>query len=233
MYDSAGLLIRKAPNELMNSVNRIPRILLADDQQMFLDGLGALLEGDSRWQIAGQALNGQQALEVLEKEPVDLLITDLSISGIIALSWLKSVRQKYPGTRILVLTTYQDPRIVSEVLLTGAEGYILKKSGRQELIEAVGALLEGRTHYEKSVLNQMVEKIRQDKKIVPLTRELTPREQEVLVLIAQEHTSREIAEKLCISKQTVDSHRMNIIQKTGARTLAGVVKYAFMSGLIK
>jgi DNA-binding NarL/FixJ family response regulator len=233
MYDSAGLLIRKAPNELMNSVNRIPRILLADDQQMFLDGLGALLEGDSRWQIAGQALNGQQALEVLEKEPVDLLITDLSISGIIALSWLKSVRQKYPDTRILVLTTYQDPRIVSEVLLTGAEGYILKKSGRQELIEAVGALLEGRTHYEKSVLNQMVEKIRQDKKIVPLTRELTPREQEVLVLIAQEHTSREIAEKLCISKQTVDSHRMNIIQKTGARTLAGVVKYAFMSGLIK
>jgi len=217
----------------LNSTNEIHRILLADDQQMFLDGLRALLQAEAGWHIAAEAADGQQVLDILAAEPIDLVITDLSMAGAMAINLIRTIKQSYPGIRVLVITMYNDPRIVSEVLLTGTEGYILKKSGKSELIEAVGSLLNGRTHYEKSVLNQMVEKIKQDKKLTPITKELTPREQEILALIAQEYTSREIAEKLCISKQTVDSHRMNIIQKTGSRTLAGLIKYAFLSGLIR
>lgn len=201
-------------------------IVLADDHQLVTDGLRLLLSGDDRWQVTGEARDGAQLLALLAHQSADLIITDLSMPGMRGIDLIQQLKNQYPQIPVLVLTMHDDEEIVREILLAEAEGYLLKNSGKQEVLAAVADLLSAKTHYTPAILEHLLKEYRQTKRREEQLKVLSPRETEILQLIMAEYNSREIAERLHISKQTVDTHRANIMEKTGARTLVGLIKYA-------
>jgi DNA-binding NarL/FixJ family response regulator len=207
-------------------------ILIADDHQMFIDGLKALLRREKNIHIAGEVSNGLDALEFIKKQQPDLLITDISMPGMSGVELTRQVKQHYPEVKVLVLSMYNDREIVGEILMSEAEGYILKNTGRQELINAIQRIADNSTYYSNEVLNIMMTRLKRQKAIEKNTAQLTTREIEIVKLIMEEYSSEEIAGKLFISKRTVDTHRKNIIQKTSTRTLVGLIKFAIENNLV-
>lgn len=211
--------------------NKIIRVLIADDHQMFLDGLKALLKREKNIQVIGEVSNGTQALEFIKKNTPDLLITDISMPGMSGVELTREVKHRYPEVKVLVLTMYNDKEIVGEILMSEAEGYILKNTGRQELSNAINRIIDNSTYYSNEVLNIMMTRMKKQKSIEKNTALLTSREIEIIKLIMEELSSEEIADKLFISKRTVDTHRKNIIQKTNTKTLVGLLKFAIENNL--
>jgi DNA-binding NarL/FixJ family response regulator len=211
--------------------NKIIRVLIADDHQMFLDGLKALLKREKNIHVIGEVSNGTQALEFIKKNTPDLLITDISMPGMSGVELTREVKHRYPEVKVLVLTMYNDKEIVGEILMSEAEGYILKNTGRQELSNAINRIIDNSTYYSNEVLNIMMTRMKKQKSIEKNTALLTPREIEIIKLIMEELSSEEIADKLFISKRTVDTHRKNIIQKTNTKTLVGLLKFAIENNL--
>jgi DNA-binding NarL/FixJ family response regulator len=208
------------------------RIVIADDHPMFIDGVKVLIRNEPQFEIVGEALNGHQALELVEKFVPDILITDINMPGMTGTELTKIVKQKFPETKVLVLTMYNDREIISEIFATDAEGYILKNTGKQELMTALLRLADGATHYSPEVMNVMLAQVKKEKKIRAQTEILTERETEIIQLITQDFSTAQIAEKLFISPRTVDTHRKNIIAKTGVRTIVGLMRFAYENGLI-
>ena len=194
-------------------MNAIAKILIADDHKLFLDGLNMLLRNQPNFIIEGMAYNGAEVLESLKSNQYDMVITDLNMPGMGGVELVKSIKEQFP-----------DREIVTEILLAEAEGYLLKNSGKEQLLTAINNILGGKTHYEPEVINLMLDRVRKTTQTNNFNAQLSTREKEVLDLIMQEFTSKEIAEQLFISKQTVDTHRINIMQKTGAKTLVGLIK---------
>ena len=217
---------------MSNEENKPVRVLIADDHQMFIDGLKALLKREKTIQVIGEVSNGLDALEFIRKQQPDLLITDISMPGMSGVELTRQVKQNYPEVKVLVLSMYNDREIVSEILMSEAEGYILKNTGRQELMNAINRIVDNSTYYSNEVLNIMMTRMKRQKTIEKNTALLTPREIEIVKLIMEEFSSEEIAEKLFISKRTVDTHRKNIIQKTNTRTLVGLIKFAIENNLV-
>jgi len=213
-------------------MNNKATILIADDHALFLDGLKLILKKHRGIEIVAEAFSGKELLALLAQQPVDLIITDLSMPGIKGAELVKQIKGLYPATKLIVLTMHDEEEMVAEIIYAEAEGYILKNSGKAVVLKAVDDVLAGKTHYDENVMELFMKNIRKEKKITEKIRPLTEREMEVLQLIVQEFTSKEIAEKLYISKQTVDTHRINIMQKTGAGTLVGLIKYAVNAGLL-
>ena len=206
-------------------------ILIADDHQMFIDGVKLILKQQPNLKVVAEALNGQEVLQQLPEKKIDLIITDLTMPGMKGTDLIKAIKQTHADIKILVISMHNDHELVHEILMAEAEGYILKNSGKTELLQAVNDILDGKTHYEKAVLDMMVQNVKKKAKTQSSLKPLSTREQEILLLIGEEYTSKEIADKLFISKQTVDKHRLNIMEKTGAKTLVGLIKYAIASGL--
>ncbi len=213
--------------------NKIIKVLIADDHQMFIDGLKALLKREKSIQITGEVSNGADAYEFIRQQPPDLLITDISMPGMSGVELTRLVKLNFPEVKVLVLSMYNDREIVSEILMSEAEGYILKNTGRQELLNAIHRIADNSTYYSNEVLNIMMTRMKKQKAIEKNTAVLTSREIEIVKLIMEEFSSEEIAEKLFISKRTVDTHRKNIIQKTNTRTLVGLIKFAIENSLVE
>lgn len=211
--------------------NKNIRILIADDHQMFIDGLKSLLKREKNFQIIGEVSSGGQAVEFIGKTQPDLLITDISMPGMSGVELTRWVKQNYPDIKVLVLTMYNDREIINEILMSEAEGYILKNTGKQELISAINRINDNSTFYSTEVLNTMMTRLKKQKAIDKNTALLTPREIEIVKLIMEELSSEEIADKLFISKRTVDTHRKNIIAKTNTRTIVGLLKFAIENNL--
>jgi DNA-binding NarL/FixJ family response regulator len=208
------------------------RIVIVDDHQMFIEGIKALLRKEAHMQFVGEAGDGLEALALLEKIPVDVLITDISMPGMDGIALTQAVKQRWPGIKVLVVSMHNDPTVIGEILLAEAEGYILKNTGKAELIEAIHQLTNDGTHYSPAVLATLMRKAKHQVQADDALRELTERELEVLKLIVQEFSTADIAEKLFISPRTVDSHRKNIMSKTQSRTLVGLIKFAFRNAII-
>ncbi|NCC73015.1 MAG: response regulator transcription factor [Sphingobacteriia bacterium] len=221
----------------MKKNDDIIRILLVDDHQIVRDGIISLLQGESRFVIAGQAENGVEALEKIEKFSPDLVILDINMPVMNGLECAKVVTEKFPDVRILTLTMLSEQEHIKNMLAAGVGGYILKSSGREELITAINTVMEGKNYFSEEVKNvimmEMVKKKNTTGKIIGDPIPLTPRELDVLNLIVDELTNHEIAEKLFISVRTVDAHRRNLLEKTGSRNTAGLVKFAIENNLIK
>ena len=212
-------------------MNEEYEILIADDHLMFLDGVKLILKQQANLRVAAEAVNGEQVLELLSSKRYDLLVTDLNMPGMKGIDLIQSIKHRYPDQKVLVISMHNEHQLVNEVLMAEAEGYILKNSGKTELLFAINTILQGKTHYDKAVLDTMVQNMKNKARTQNAVKSLTPREQEILLLIAEEYTSKEIADKLFISKQTVDKHRLNIMEKTGAQTLVGLIKYAIQNQL--
>jgi DNA-binding NarL/FixJ family response regulator len=208
------------------------KIVIADDHQMFIDGIKLLLKKEKAFEIAGEALNGAAALELIEKLNPEILITDINMPGMSGTELTKIVKEKFPQTKVIVLTMYNDREIVNEILNTEAEGYILKNTGKQELINALTKIADNGTYYSNEVMNIMMTTVRKEKKIAEQTQHLTPREIEIIRLITKEYSSAQIADTLFISPRTVDTHRKHILQKTKSKTLVGLMRFAYDNNLL-
>ena len=208
------------------------KILIVDDHQMFIDGLSALLIGQENFQVVAEANSGKDALEILENTEIDLMITDLSMPEMPGLELIKIAKDKYPHVKILVLSMHNNRETVGEILMSEAEGYILKNTGKQELLSALEKIADNGTFYCNEVLAVMIEKIKNEKKTEKELLDITERELEILKLICEENSSEQIANKLYISKRTVDTHRQHIYEKTGSKTIVSLMKFAVRNNLV-
>lgn len=208
------------------------KVLVADDHQLFVDGVKLILKKHPDVQVVAEAADGASLLKQLKETTIDLVITDLSMPGMKGIDLVKAIKQQFPQVKLLVVTMHNEQEIINEILQAEAEGYILKNSGKVEMLEAVSNLVNCKTHYDQEVFRQLIQNIKKEKRPVIKVKPLTERELQILELIVKELTSKEIAEQLGISKQTVDTHRLHIMEKTGAQTLVGLIKYALSSCII-
>lgn len=206
-------------------------ILLADDHQMFMDGIKALLGNQKKFKVVAEALNGLDALNIISSMPIDIIIADISMPQLSGIELTKKVKEEFPHIKVLVVSMYNDREIVSEIIMAEADGYILKNTGKQELVNALEKISNNGTFYSHEIYSIMMEKVKKEKKTENKIKDLTSREIEIIKLIMQEYSSEDIAEKLFISKRTVDTHRKNILEKTQAKTIVGLLKFAIANNL--
>lgn len=209
------------------------RILLADDHQLVLDGIKSMFAGETQYEIAGEATNGQEALNLIQANPeaYQLLITDVSMSHLSGIELCRMVKQQFPEIRVLVLSMYSGITVIKEALAAEADGYILKSTGKDEFLRALHRITDGGTYFTQDILPIIYNQFQREKQQLDELSILSAREREVLALIVKEHTSEEIAQKLFLSKKTVDNHRQNILSKTNCKTTIGLVKFAIRNGM--
>lgn len=207
-------------------------LLIVDDHQIVIEGLKSILQ-DTSYKVILEAGNGIEALSKLEetKDQIDLLITDISMPLMDGIELCRKVKQLYPQMKVLVLSMYNSISMVKEALSAEADGFILKNSGKDEFKRAFHKILFDGTYYSSEIIPIIYGELEKEGRINKNLKILTSREVEILKLIVKEYTSEEIAEKLFISKKTVDNHRSNILEKTNCRSTIGLVKFALTNGL--
>ena len=214
-----------------NTKNTI-KILLVDDHKLFLDGLRLVLRKAENLIIKGEAHNGIEALEFLKKNEIDLIITDVNMPEMSGTELTKKVKELYPEIKVLVLTQSDEKSVINEIIQSEAEGYLLKKIDKEELIFAINKIINNGSYYCNEMAEIMMQNLKSKKHNI-IHEELTERETEILKLICMELSTIEIAKKLFISDRTVDSHRSNILKKIKAKTVIGLVKYAIENDIYK
>jgi DNA-binding NarL/FixJ family response regulator len=212
-------------------------ILLADDHKIVRDGIISLLSDEKEFKIVAEAENGIQVLNILKQEKIDIIIMDISMPEMNGIECTKKIKQTYPEIHILMLSMHNEEHYVNEVFKSGASGYILKNSGKEELINAMKTVFSGKPYYSPEVtqtyLESLVKPGNKKPDIKNVINELTSREIEILELIVSEFSNQEIAEKLFISIRTVDAHRRNLLNKIGVKNTAGLVKFAISNKLFR
>lgn len=209
------------------------RIALVDDQKLFRGGLKMILSDRPDFHVVFEADNGKQFLERFAFEPVDIVILDVEMPVMDGIETLTIIREKYPEVRVIMLTMHDSDRLINHLMQLGANGFLLKDENPEVVrtaVERVGQ--EGiffRDYVSKALLKGGRKKDKPEGYFGP---NITERELEVLTLICQEYTSKEIADKLFISARTVEGHRRSLQDKTGARNLVGLVLYAVKNGIV-
>jgi len=196
-----------------------------------------LLSGHENIQVIGTAGNGIEALKELAEKKCHVMIMDVKMPEMNGIEATAAIKKKYPDVNILALTTYGEKKLIQEIIKAGATGYILKNTGKQELDAAILAVANGQKYYSSEVAMKLLDADQGSKVTVYKgdfedAEVLTQREIDVLRLIANEHTTAEIGEKLFISVNTVETHRKHLIQKLNVKNVAGLVKYAIQSGYV-
>jgi len=209
-------------------------IVLADDHHVVRQGLRALLEAVPDFSVVGEAGDGLEALQLVERLQPNVLVLDLRMPGLSGLEVARQVGQRSPGTRVVILSMYDDEAYVLEALGHGADGYVLKDSSAAHLVEAVRQVAIGRRYLSPPLSERTVEAYVQRAKETLLDEyeTLTAREREVLHLVVEGYTSAEIADLLSISPRTVDTHRTNLMRKLGLRTPTSLIRYALRRGIL-
>lgn len=200
------------------------KLFVADDHQMFIDGIKALLHDFGDIEVIGEANNGKQVLEKLEKLSPDIILMDIGMPELNGIETASKISEKYPDVKIIALTMYDDNNRVVKMLKAGAKGYVLKNSSRQELQQAIQAVAAGGVHYSAQAVVNTMQNLA-DKNANPVAN-LTEREIEIIKLIVKSMTNKEIADQLCISEFTVNTHRKNAMRKLEIKNTAGLVKFA-------
>lgn len=213
-------------------MDSVKKILIVDDHQMFIDGLKSILHKQKEFTVYAEALDGESALEIIKNDKPDIVITDISMPGMTGIELTHKIKSDYPEIKVIVVSMYNDSNVVSEILMAEAEGYILKNTGKQELLNALTKIANNGTFYCNDVISTMIKHVKKDSEVQNEIKILSDREIEVLKLIAEEYSSDQIAEKLFISKRTVDSHRANILAKLNIKTLAGLIKFSIRNNII-
>ncbi|GGD72437.1 DNA-binding response regulator [Emticicia aquatilis] len=206
------------------------QILIVDDHQILLDGIEAMLHGVGDFKVIGKCSDGNSALNFLNENPVDIVLTDLYMPKMTGMELTQKVKKKFPNVKVLALSVSYDVSIVHDLIDAGISGFIIKTIGRDELIEAIKTIAQGNIYFSREVSNEILRSL--SNRTEEETYHLTEREIEIVKLIAQELSNAEIADKLCISERTVETHRKNIYRKTNTKTIVGLIKYAVEHKLI-
>jgi two-component system, NarL family, response regulator NreC len=212
------------------------RVFIADDHAVFRSGLRALLEKESDIEVVGETGDGFDTIRGVTETNLDVLILDLTMPGLPGSQVAKAVLKEKPQLAIVVLTMHQDEYYLQELFRLGVRAYVLKKSTGTDVVQAIRAAHKGEQYIDPALAGLVISSYvgRQPKK--PKTDRLdlmTPRELEVLALLAYGHTNAEIADKLCISERTVESHRNNIMSKLELKSRAELVRFAIENDILK
>lgn len=211
------------------------RILIAEDHLVVRAGIRALLEKMGDVNILGEASNGVEAVEMTEQFNPDVLVMDIMMPRMNGIQAAEQLRLRKSRTHILLLSMYSDEGLVYQALQSGVNGYVLKSSASDELVQAVREIANGRRFLSSAISDMVMENAfnpRVNADEPDLLSSLSPREKEIMQLIAEEHTSVEIAEMLTISEKTVEKHRSNLMEKLRVRNLAGLVRLAVKFRLV-
>jgi DNA-binding NarL/FixJ family response regulator len=211
------------------------RVLLADDHAVVRSGLRAVLDAEPDIEVVAEAQDGMEAVEKVLAGGVDLAILDVSMPRLTGLQAAVELRQRAPEVRVLILSVHDNEQYFFEALKAGASGYVLKSAANRDLIEACRAAMRGEPFlYPKAIVALVRDYLEQARRGEAAPEDpLTPRELQVVKLIAEGHTSDEIAKQLVISRKTVDHHRANILGKLEMRSVAELTRYAIRRGLIE
>lgn len=211
------------------------KILIVDDHQLVLDGIRLMLQDHKDIFIVGEAHNGQDAIDFVEKgDEIDVVVMDLNMPEINGIQACKRIKKIQPEIKVLILSMISEQKMIKNVMSIGANGYMLKNSGQEELIEAILRVHSGINHFDERIIQMMLNPTDfKEVKNENLHPSLSRREKEILNLIVEEYTTGEIAKKLFISFGTVESHRRNMISKLGVRNTAGLVSAAYKFDLIE
>jgi DNA-binding NarL/FixJ family response regulator len=211
------------------------RILLVDDHAVVRRGLRMVLEAQPDLEVVGEAGDGAEGLQLGLREDVDLAIIDIAMPRMTGLHAARELHRRRPALRILMLSMHENERYLYEALKAGAAGYVVKTVADRDLIEAVRAAMRGEKFIYPGAMTPLIEDfLRRAHQDLPVRADpLTPREQEVIKLVAEGHTNKQIAETLVISEKTVERHRANILEKLGMRDRVELTRYAIRHGLIE
>ncbi len=207
-------------------------VLIADDHQMFIDGLKALLKDTPGIEVVAEANNGKEVLLHCSKTPVDVVIMDVNMPEMDGVETTKELCKSNKNIKILGLSMHRDRHFIADMLKNGASGYILKNTGKKDLLDAIYSLYEGEAYVSEEVNRILLTSFLKNTAKYEVNERLSGRETEVLESIAIGLTTVEIGEKLFISKNTVETHRKNLLYKLKARNTAELVNNAYKRGLI-
>jgi two-component system, NarL family, response regulator NreC len=210
------------------------RIVLADDHPVVRHGVRSLLQSDGDLAVIGEASDGIETVQMVEKLQPDVLVVDLMIPGLNGLEITRQVKQRSPGTRIIILSMHANEPYVLEALKNGASGYVLKDSSGTDLIQAIRAVAAGQRYLSPPLSERAVEAymMKSQETSYDAYEGLTDREREVLQLAAEGLSNPDIAGRLSISPRTVETHRANLMRKLGLKTQTDLIRYALKRGIL-
>ncbi len=209
------------------------KLFIIDDHPIVIQGIQNAVKQEEDIEITGAALSASEAINWLESNEADIVILDIGLPDMDGIDLCKFLTKNFPGIKIIGLTTFGQVSFITSLLRNGAKGYLYKNTSERELIEAIRIVFDGDQYLSKEVNEKLIAKaartLSKRESFIP---KLTRREKEILDLIMAENTTQEIANVLHLSVSTVETHRMNLCAKLGARNLAGLVKNAIKLGLV-
>lgn len=211
-------------------------LIIADDHEIFRDGLALMLSKQEAVSLVGQAGDGYDLLRLVEETKPDMVLTDIKMPGLDGISAAKILLQKYPELKIIALSMFEEEDLIVEMLETGAKGYLLKNADKKEIMEAILTVNQGNIFYCKHTtarLASLIVKSKFDSRLKAPSTLFTDREKEVIRLICRQHTAQEIGNLLFLSKRTVEGYRTRILDKMEVKNTAGVVIFALKHSIIK
>lgn len=207
------------------------KIIIADDHAMFRDGLKALLNKEKLIEVCGDSDNELDIMKLVKEQSPNVVLMDIDMGATNGIVLTKQIRTQYSAVNVLAISMHGDQEYVIKMLEAGAMGYILKNSGKEEMLSAIKCIANGETYLSQEVSKcLMLNALHKSKPNTDIR--LTKREIEVLQLITQEFSNAEIANKLFVSTRTIDTHRRNLMEKLDVKNTAGLVRYAFRNKLI-
>ncbi len=210
------------------------KIVLADDHAILRQGIRKIIEGEDNLEVVGEVNDGLELIDFLNKNPANLVLLDISMPNVRGIEAITEVRRSQPGVKVLILTMHNNKEYLYAAIAAGADGYLLKENSDDELLSAIDQVMLGETYISSTLAAEFSEDLmkfyRKNKKL-PFEH-LTNREREVLKMVAEGNTSREIGDLLYISLRTVEHHRANIMRKMKFRSVADLIKYALDKGYV-
>ncbi len=209
------------------------RILIADDHEVAREGIRSVLESHAEWEVCAEAQDGREAVEYAGKLKPDIFLLDIGMPNLNGLDAARQILAVAPDARILILTVHDAEQVVREVLAAGARGFLLKSDAGRDLVAAVEALQQGRTFFTSKVEQMMVDGYLHPQEEASGQCVLTPREREVIQLVAEGKTTKEVATALNLSVKTAETHRTNLMRKLDLHSVADLTLYAVRNGIVQ
>jgi len=209
-------------------------VLIADDHEIVRYGISTYLSSTKDIEVVGEASTGEECIQIFKKKHPDICLLDIGMPDKNGIETAKTIRELNPDTKILILSMHTDKKILSEVLEAGINGYLLKNTDKVDLLNGIRAIMNGQKVFSSPISDLMTQSFlnQSNSKKPKVHKEITDREQEILQLIVEGLTSKEIAQKLFISPRTVDTHRANLMQKLELNNIAELVRYALEHNLV-
>jgi DNA-binding NarL/FixJ family response regulator len=211
------------------------RIIVADDHEVVRQGIRAVLQSQPDWEVCAEAGNGREAIEKTEAFRPDIVVLDVAMPEVNGLTAVREILQVLPNTKILMLTMHESEQVIREVLEAGAHGYLLKSDAGRDLVNAVSALHRNKRFFTSKVAEMVLENVTRSKlrPEVAVKEVLTAREREVVQLLADGKSTREVAEVLGLSVKTAETHRSNVMRKLDLHSVSELVLYAVRNNLVQ